>query len=197
MLLLNIFFITDFSKGRRKISFGHWWSGYGIVFSKSSLSFQFPSSTQIAGVSLAYSERCLCSKSLVHVTLYPLPVQPRLIIIPVFQVSLFPGGMYKNFQIHIPIRQSDSGDGFFNNGYSRQERNKRQISCWQQSSHSIFRWLLRRPDHSYIHNSDWGIWHCLGVWDTRAPRLSEICWPLSWFSASEANQIALLVSEGL
>lgn len=189
--------MTDCSKGRRKISFEHFWSGYDIVLSESSLSFRLPSSTPIAVISLACAERCLCSRSLACVTLFPLPVQPMLIIIPVFQTPLFLGGIFKNFQIHIPVGQSDSGNGFSNNGYSRQERNERHSICWQPSPHSIFSWLLRWPDHSYIHNSDWGIWDCVCCFETpELLRLIEIHWPLSWFAAPEANQITPFVSKG-
>ena len=131
---------------------------HDIVLSESSLSFQFPSRFQIAVVSLVSTLRCLCSRSLACVTSFPLPVQPMLIITPVFQTPLFPGGIFKNFQIHIPIRRSDSADGFSNKTYSRQERKERQNMCWQQNPRSIFSWLLRRPDHSYVHNSDRGIW---------------------------------------
>lgn len=38
--------------------------------------------------------------------------------------------------------------------------------------------------------SVWGIWHCLWVWDTRAVRLHEICWLLSWFSAPSDNHVS-------
>lgn len=86
-----------------------------------------------------------------------------LIIAPVFQTPLLSGGLFKNFQIHIPVRQSDSADGFSNDSYSRQERKERQNICWQQSPQSIFSWLLRRPDHGNIQNSDSGIWVFVGV----------------------------------
>lgn len=170
---------------------------YDIVLSESSLSFQFPSLFQIAVVSLVSALRCLCSRSLACVTSFPLPVQPMLIITPVFQTTLFPGGICKNFQIHIPIRRSDSADGFSNRTYSRQERKERQNMCWQQNPHSIFSWLLRRPDHSYVHNSDRGIWDWICVCGRRELlRLIEIFWPLSWFAAPEANQITPLASKG-
>lgn len=117
-----------------------------------------------------------------------------LIITPVFQTPLVPGGIFKNFQIHIFIRWGDSADGFSNSSYSRQERKERQNICWQ---YSIFRWLVRWTHHMDIQNSDRGIWDCVcGCKTPELPRLIEICWPLSWFAASEANQITLLVSKG-
>lgn len=103
-MLLFDSFMTDCSKGSRKRSFERWQRGYDIVLWESSLSFQFPSHTQIAVVSLVCALRCLCSRSLACVTSFPLPVQPMLIITPVFQTPLFPGDVFKNFQIHIPIR---------------------------------------------------------------------------------------------
>lgn len=36
---------------------------------------------------------------------------------------MFPSGIFKNFQIHIPVLQSDSADEFSNN---RQERKNRK-----------------------------------------------------------------------
>ncbi len=187
--------MTDCSKARRKVSFERWRSRYYIVLSESSLSLLFPSSTQIAVIPLVCALRCLCSRSLACATSFPLPVQPMLIITPVFQTPLFPGGIFKNFQIHIPVRQSDSADDFSNNSYSRQEREERLNICWQQSLHSIFSWLLRRPDHSSIQNSDRGIWDCVcGCGTPELLRLIEIRWLLSWFAALEANQITPLVS---
>lgn len=155
LLLLDIFYDRLFK--RRNEIIEPWRGVYNIVLGESSLSSQFPSSTQIAAVSLAPALRCLCSRSLACVTSFPLPGQPMLIITPVFQTPLFPGDIFKKFQIHIPIRQSDSADGFSNNSYSSQERKERPNMCWQESPHSIFSWLLRQPDRSNIQNSDWGI----------------------------------------
>lgn len=84
------FFLECFIK-EEKLAL-NFWSGYDIVFSESSLSLQCTSSLLIAAVSLACAETCLCTRSLACVTLFPLPVQPMLIITPVFQTPLFQGG---------------------------------------------------------------------------------------------------------
>lgn len=45
-------------------------------------------------ISLICAPRCLCSRSLACVTSFPLPVQPMLIIAPVFQTPLLSQGVY-------------------------------------------------------------------------------------------------------
>lgn len=150
-MLLFDFFMTDcLRRGGKKRKNNLWTLAKRIQHCPQHILSVFSVSFPDAEVSLVCALRCFCSRSLAFVTSFPLPVQPMLIITPVFKTLLFPGGVFKNFQIHIPIRQSDSADGFSNNSYSRKERKKRQNICWQHSPHSIFSWLLRQPDHSSI-----------------------------------------------
>lgn len=74
-------------------------------------------------------------QKLACMTLFPLPVQPELIIILVLQSSPFP---FKNSQTHIPNCWTDSGDGFSINGSSSQERNVRRNMCGTLQLHVLY-----------------------------------------------------------
>ena len=86
------FYTSKCFKSERKTN-SRWQSEYDVL-SESSLSSLFPSSSLIAVIPLACALRCLCSRSLACTTSYPLPVKPMLIITPVFQTLLFPGGIF-------------------------------------------------------------------------------------------------------
>lgn len=170
LLYASAWYVNDgLFKSKMKICFERWRSGYDLVLSESSLSFQFPSSAQIAVILLVCALRCLYSRSLACVTSFPLPGQSMLIITSVFQTPLFSGGIFKNFQIHIPTGQSDWADGFSNNRYSRQERKERQNICrrvpivylagyWDDLTTAIFRTVTEVSGTVFVgvrHQSSW------------------------------------------
>lgn len=158
------FFNDRLFKVRGKISFMHQGSGCSVVLSESSLSLQFPSCTQKAAIPLVCALRCLCSRSLACVTSFPLPVQPVVIITPVFQSPLFPGGMFKIFQsISAEMTQLMAFPTTVIPG--RKERRDRTAAD-SRLPVVTFRELLRQTDHRNIQKSDRGILDC--VCGTRA-----------------------------